>query len=59
VCLESPSNVGRGDKSDGNPSVSGCMNELMHRPVLEDKAQQEHHDAQSVEGDSWRHLAIS
>jgi len=58
VCLEGPGNVGRCDESDGDPPVSRRRNQFMYSPVLEHKAQQEHHDPQSVEGDSRRHLAI-
>jgi hypothetical protein len=59
VRLEGPGSVGRRDESDGNPPFSRRMDELMNSPVLEHKAQQEHHDTQSVEGDSGRHLAIA
>jgi hypothetical protein len=59
VRLEGPGSVGRRDESDGNPPLSRHMDELMNSPVLEHKAQQEHHDTQSVEGDSGRHLAIA
>lgn len=31
----------------------------MDSPVLEDKAQQEHHNSQSIEGDGRRHLAVA
>jgi len=59
VSLEGPSSVGRRDESDGNPPLSRRMDELMDSPVLEYKAQQEHHDPQSVKGDSGGHLAIT
>lgn len=58
VGLEGPGNVGGCDESDGDSPVSRRRNELMYSPVLKHKAQQEHHDAQSVEGDGGRHLAI-
>lgn len=49
MSLVRPGHVGRSDQQDSNAAMSGRLNQLVERPVLQNEADDKHEDAKSPE----------